>query len=409
MEQQPPPTDAAVPVRRPPPPELLGPGVLIPAYVLLVVVGYALFARGWCTRVGNEPSRPLALMTAVNAATLTGFQQARTPADFTPFGQVVTLVLIVGGTLFSLIGGGLAVVRIARLSYQDRTVATWAAAAVGCAAIVGVALTDPGRPSVAAVYLAVSAFGNCGLYLGQLPVGGDPRTAIVLLPLAILGGLGLPVLMDLGRLRASPHTRRVLAASAVVYLLTVAVLVPMLAWRATVAETRAAVPAAVATASRVAINARSAGFPFEFVGELPAAAAVVLIVVMVVGGGPGGTAGGVKVTTVAAVAGGAWAAVRGRPAGRAFGLAVAVLLGYVGLILAAWSAFLLADPEVRPDRALFLAASALGNVGLSHERVSASHGGMITLAVTMLLGRVLPVVLLWTIADRAADVTDAIG
>ena len=395
---------------RPSPPEVLAAGVLVPAFVLMIVLGYALFAHGVGTIAGNELSRPASLLVAVNAATLTGFQQARNPGEYTTAGQVTTLTLMVGGTLFSLVGGGLAVVRIARLPYRDWTVATVAGACVVAAAAVGaVAGRGPGRSAFDGAFQAVSAFGNCGLFTGRLPAGGDGRTWWLLLPLAVLGSLGVPVLLDLSRGRASAHTRRVLTASAAVYLLSVATLVPTMAVRETVRATLAAVPSATSTASRLAVNARSAGFPFEFVTAVPAAAGVALFVTMAIGGAAGGTAGGVKVSTIAVVAEGTWAAVRGRPLGRAFGVAVGWVVVYGAAVLATATGLLLTDPELRADRVLFLAASGVGNVGLSHDPVSPSPAGMFVLSAAMLLGRVGPVVLLWTVADRMVDVTDPIG
>ena len=399
----------ATPVR-PPPPELLAPGVLVPAFILLIVVGYALFTHGVGTVAGNELSKHQAVMVAVNAATLTGFQQARNPADYTLAGQVLTLALMVAGSLFSLVGGGLAVVRIARLPYRDQTVALAAAAAVVGALLIGViAGAGPGRTRFDGAYQAVSAFGNCGLYTGRLPAGGDGRTLWLLLPLAVAGSLGLPVLLDLGHGRWSSHTRRALTASAGAYLLTVLALVPVMAWKGSIAATGTALPNTFAVASLEAVNARSAGFPFEFVTELPAAAAVVLMVAMAVGGAPGGTAGGVKVTAVAAVAIGVRDALLGRPVRRAFGVAVGWVVVYAGLLVAVTVAVVLAEPELPGDRALFLAVSALGNVGLSHDPVSPSIPGRYVLSIAMLLGRVLPVLVLWTVADRMPDVDEAIG
>ena len=412
------PTDEPTPVsdRPPPPPEWLSPGVLVPAYVLLVVAGYFVFARGWGTHgAGAEMSRPQALMVAINAATLTGFQQARNPADYTPLGQAVTLVLMLGGSLFSLIVGGLAVTRIARLAYRDATVARAAVAWVAGSALVGgAALLARGRPPFAAVYQAVSAFGNGGLFLGVLPRPTELRSTLVLLPLAVLGGLGVPVLLDLARGRASAHTRRVVIGSALVYLVTVGLMVPMLAWHDTSQETwhetASAVSSAVATASWQACNARSAGFGFGYVAELAApAAAVVLLLPMLVGGAPGGTAGGLKVTTPLALFAGVADAVRGRPVPRAFGVAVGWVAVYVTVLLAAWVGLILADPEQRADRLLFLATSALGNVGLSYDSVAVSTPGYFLLAATMLIGRLLPVALLWTIADRLPDVDVPVG
>jgi Trk-type K+ transport system membrane component len=55
---------------------------------------------------------------------------------------------------------------------------------------------------------------------------------------------------------------------------------------------------------------------------------------------------------------------------------------------------------------LFLAVSAASNVGLAHEPVSMAGPGLVILSAAMLLGRVLPIAILWWQAatSREADV-----
>src|SRR5687767_7839026 len=163
---------------------------------------------------GQEMSLRRTVFAAVNATTLTGFQQdvgsSLVAAD------VLRLVLTLGGTLFALTAGGIAVVRVARMSYTNGQVA-WAATVATVAATVGGAafLVDGGRPVIASLLQSASAFGNSGLYAGALPGVTDWRTHLILLPLAFLGALGLPVLMELfdritGARQLSPHSRKVL-------------------------------------------------------------------------------------------------------------------------------------------------------------------------------------------------------
>ena len=85
-----------------------------------------------------------------------------------------------------------------------------------------------------AIFQAVSAFGNSGLYIGRLPGGNSLPTHLLLLPLAVLGGLGLPVLMELAdllrsRTPLSSHSQTTLTWTAGIYLAALTLLV-ILQW-----------------------------------------------------------------------------------------------------------------------------------------------------------------------------------
>ena len=81
-----------------------------------------------------------------------------------------------------------------------------------------------------------------------------------------------------------------------------------------------------------------------------------------------------------------------------------MLLVFVALLV-----LLSTEPGMDADRLLFIATSAAANVGLTHDRVGIVGTGMYALTLTMLLGRILPVMILWW-AIRHADETDvAIG
>ncbi len=58
-------------------------------------------------------------------------------------------------------------------------------------------------------------------------------------------------------------------------------------------------------------------------------------------------------------------------------------------------ALLATNPDQPGDRLLFLAVSAASNVGLAHNPVTIVGSGMFVLSGTMLLGRILPLVILW--------------
>lgn len=389
---------------------LLGPSALVPLYTLLIVGGYFVFHSGAATVSGNEMSRQRALFAAVNAATLTGFQQSTNVNDYTPLGQMLVLGLTLAGILFSFIAGGLAVVRIARMPYSDGRVVAWAFGATMIALILGAcALLGDGRGIFAASFQALGAFGNSGLYLGRLPAQDAARTHVVLLPLAVLGGLGLPVLMELfdrvrGRICLSAHSQSVLIWTAGVYMVATALLI-FLQWPST--ESPAQWRRAIGSASRLAINARSAGFP----GDFPSLRTVqwVLIALMILGAAPAGTAGGLKVTTLAVISGGVRDALRRRAVGRAFGVAMVWAVVYLALFGSSLLVLLTSEPQMPADRLLFLAASALGNVGLAHDPVSLSEPGLYAISVMMLVGRVAPVLMLWWVLDTTPEADVAAG
>jgi Trk-type K+ transport system membrane component len=53
------------------------------------------------------------------------------------------------------------------------------------------------------------------------------------------------------------------------------------------------------------------------------------------------------------------------------------------------------DPQLPADRALFDSLSALTNAGLSTDAITLSPAGTYTLSLTMLVGRLMPLGLLW--------------
>src|SRR5438067_10680301 len=76
------------------------------AYLLMVMVGVVVLRLPGATVRGNEMSFERAVFTAVNAGTLTGFQQAVALDDYAPRGQACVMTLMCGGVLFTLLIGG---------------------------------------------------------------------------------------------------------------------------------------------------------------------------------------------------------------------------------------------------------------------------------------------------------------
>ena len=263
-----------------------------------------------------------------------------------------------------------------------------------------------------ALFEAACAFGNSGLYTGTLPTVFSPTTFLVLLPLAVLGGLGLPVLMELGdRLFGgaplSKNSLVVIGASAIVYLLGFAALAlaqtPIAsgagwpAWRST-----------LASCSVAALNTRTAGFAFQSPAVFSAPGQWILIALMLIGAASAGTAGGVKVTTLWHLCTGARRALAGTAVHRAAGIAVGWTAAYAAVLFGGLLLLVSIEPQIPGDRMLFLAVSAIGNVGLSHDPVAITGPGLLVLSLLMLAGRVGSLGVLWWLAETTAG-TDVLA
>jgi Trk-type K+ transport system membrane component len=383
------------------------------AFNVLAVAGFHLPGVGVA---GQEMSLRRTVFAAVNATTLTGFQQD--VGSSLDSANVLRLVLTLGGTLFTLTAGGMAVVRIGRMNYTDGQVARAAAVATLAATVGGAAvLLNADRGLVASLLQSASAFGNSGLYAGRLPGVLDWRTHAVLVPLMFAGALGIPVLMELfdratGARRMSPHSRTVMVLAAGVYLVGVGLLALFEGTRSNVGfgQSENDWRQTFALASTFSVDARTAGLPFEFADALSRPAQWVLVLLMVVGGAPGGTAGGLKTTTLWRLVASVRDSLAGRRVSRGFGIAASWATLYGALVLTGFLLLLVSEPDLSTDRLLFLAVSAASNVGLSHDPVSITSGGLYTLSALMLAGRLAPLFVLWWMAsDADADDLVAVG
>jgi Trk-type K+ transport system membrane component len=373
------------------------------AYLLLVLIGFIVYRHPSAMIGGNEMSVDRAMFTSINAVTLTGFQQTLAIDEYRWPGKIAALLLTIGGTLTTLIGGGMAVSRIARTCCADRTIIVVAAALQAVVLVFGaVTLTGRGRSVFEAISQAASAFGHSGLLVGALPAVDGGRTHLVLLPLSILGALGIPVLLCIvasirQRKPLHPYVRLVLilwGASYVIGMIALVFLNGEPEWRD-----------AIATASVQSVNSRTTGLPFPIGDARPGH--WILMLLMTVGGVSGAAAGGLKLTTIWRIFGGIRSAMRGEAPGRVFAIAVTWLALYALLVFVTVLCLLATEPGQPGDRLLFLAISAVSNVGLAHNPVSIVKEGMFVLSGAMLLGRLVPLGILWWVVAVTRDEEDA--
>jgi Trk-type K+ transport system membrane component len=389
---------------------------LIVGWIALIGYGAIALRQPGVMVDGEQLAPSRAVFLSMNAATLTGFQQAVGINEFDPDssrGPAIILTLIFTGAMCSMIVGGLAMVRILRLNYSvwqvvvSATLFLFLAAMGGSAVIIG-----HGTTLFDAIFQSAAAFANCGIATGPVGTVLDPSTYL-LAALAVLGGLGLPMLMELydalwGLRKLSPHTRTVVKFSAGIYLAGFALLflfqcpmergVGWAIWRQ-----------AIASSSIEAINARTAGLHVEMIGALPRAAQWILILLMAIGASPGGTGGGVKSTTLVQLWRGMRNALAGRPVTREFGIAAVRVAIYVVIVLTALLTLLMINDEIAADQILFIVVSAASNVGLSHNPIAVVGVSLHVLSAVMFVGRLSPLAILWWMAETTDAAELAVG
>lgn len=397
--------------------------VLLLTYLALIAGG-ALLLHGPNVREGGEPLQAdRALFLSVSAATLTGFQQTVGFNEFksdNALGPAILLILTIAGSLFAMIAGGLAGVRVLRLPFSDLKVIAAALIVELLAVLVGMAaLLTHGVHGMDAVQQAASAFGNSGAVITakdhRFPPFNSGLTQLVLLPLSVFGGLGLPVLMELyfrlaGEIpRLSRHSLTVLGLTAGVYLAATLLLFISARMHSAAASDTSEAPSmtihpnydgswrgSFLAASTTALNTRTAGLPFDILDYFPEPAQWLLVLLMMIGASPAGTGGGLKITTLYLLFIGFRNVLRGQSVGRNFGIAGTWVGVYLLLAAASFVCLCSVKTSLSASEGAFLTISALSNVGLSHDPIAGP--GMYLLAVVMLLGRLAPLGVLWWMA-----------
>ncbi|WP_405216730.1 TrkH family potassium uptake protein [Agrococcus sp. Ld7] len=412
-------------------------------FVALNLVGWALLMLPISKQGPGGANSIEALFTAVSAACVTGLTVVDTALFWTPFGQVVILVLIqLGGLGVMVFASLVGIVVMRRLTLGTRLTTAREAHASGIgelrslitsiaiiAAVVegSVAVVlwlrfwlgrgdDPLHALWLGVFHAVSSYNNAGFALFSDNLMGFVDDPWILLPLAtatIVGGLGFPVIMQV--LKHAPHPRRFSMHTWLVLVGTAALLligtlaIALLEW------SNPASLGAHPTGTRIldaffhSVQTRTAGFNALDIGAFQPETLLVMDVLMFIGGGPAGTAGGIKITTFGVLAAIILAEVRGDPTVTLFGKrlsravhreALTVALLSVGLCFVATLAIMHLT-DVDHDRVLFEVISAFGTVGLS-TGITASVGtpSQLILILLMFIGRVGPITVATTLALR---------
>jgi trk system potassium uptake protein len=435
--------------RRPPSPA----ASLVALFLVLISVGTVLLMLPIASNDGSGTRFFDALFTATSAACVTGLVVVDTATHWSPFGQIVILLLIQAGG-FGIMAGSTLLLLVflgRRTSLRDRilvqeslgglelgtvtdllkriaifTIVVEAAGAVILAIsfVSGPEAGPPGHPLGVwwGVFHSISAFNNAGFDLT-----GDFRSLtpfvddwVVLLTHAVLltlGGLGFAIVGDaFVRRRWSRfafETKIVLLTSAVL-LIAGSLLIGFTEWSNP--QTLGALPAEQRLLNALFESAtlRTAGFTALDTSAFVEATLFVVMALMFIGGASGSTAGGIKVSTFSVLLIAIVSTVRGQPSAVAFGRRIQHAVVYralsVALLALAWvfvvGLGLTLTSNATFVQTLFEAVSAFGTVGASTGITpQLSDPARLITVVAMIVGRLGPLTLVLALAARARPVS----
>lgn len=435
-------------LRRAPPPAI----ALLGLFAVLISAGTILLMLPFATASG-EPTRFIdALFTATSAACVTGLVVVDTANHWSPFGQVVIMLLIqLGG--FGIMAGStlLLFLFLRRTTLRDRvlvqeslgglqlgTVTTLvrriAIFTIACELVGAVVLSIAFMAGPEAgpkwhpqgiwwgVFHSVSAFNNAGFDLtggfqSLIPFRDDWVVLLTHGVLLVLGGLGFAIVGDaVGRRRWSRmalETKLVISAT-IALLIGGAMLIGVIEWSNP--ATLGAMPPEqrVLNAFFESATLRTAGFTALDTGALLESTLFVVMALMFIGGASGSTAGGIKVNTFAVLIIAIISTVKGEPSATAFGRrikhaivyrALAVLILAIGFVFLTGLGLTLTT-DATFVQTLFEAVSAFGTVGASTGITpELSDPARLITSIAMFVGRLGPLTLVLALAARAHPVS----
>jgi trk system potassium uptake protein TrkH len=416
------------------------PQIIVLGFASVIALGAFLLALPIAHAAGGWMSPIDALFTATSAVCVTGLVVVDTGTFFSLFGQMVILVLIQIGGLGIVTVASLFLVGLGRqVAYSQRALITeslnlsttggvirlllgvlkltLAIEATGAIALTLTWYKSMGwaKATYFGVFHAVSAFCNAGFdlfgeyrsltgFVGSVPVN------LVITGLIIAGGLGFPVLLDVGARLRGTHRRLQLHSKVVLF--TTALLIVFAFGAFYLSEYNGVLQGLTLKEKLLgtyfqAITPRTAGFSTLGIGGLKTGTILMFIFLMFVGASSASTGGGIKTTTFASLLLATWSVVRGEDEVR-FGsrsidksvvlksLALVVLA--MALVYTVTTLVSIVEPFAYED-VFFEVTSAFGTVGLSTGITPyLSPFSRVLLILTMYVGRVGPLTLMLAIA-----------
>lgn len=417
--------------------------VIVQAFAAAMGVGTLLLLLPWATTGSSAAEFHDALFTATSAVCVTGLATVDTGTYWSPFGQVVILLLIqMGGLGIMTLATLIAVLLSRRLGLRARLIAqtetkTFTGSDVR-RVVLKVVLFSLGAELIAATVLtarfwlahefafgaslyqgifhAISAFNNAGFSTNSdslMNYSSDPWILMTVAAAVIIGGIGFPVVFELAREWRSPSGWSVLTRITVVTTGALLVSATLIYLIAEAHNPRTLGPMGNAdkllNAFFSGVMPRTAGFNSIDISALQPETTFATDLLMFIGGGSAGTAGGIKVTTFGLLAFVIWAQMRGEPRVRVGRRqvpadnerqAIAVALMSIGIVVVA-GFLLMSITEFDFDAVLFETISAFGTVGLSTGITgSMPDAAQYLITALMFVGRIGPLTFATALAFR---------
>lgn len=405
---------------------------LIPLLFLsAIAVGTGLLSLPVATADGSATPFMIALFTSTSAVAVTGLIVVDTGTFWSPFGQVVILLLFqIGGfgimtaaTLFGLMAGrgfGLrdrmaTQVERSQLQFGDARAVLKLVLKITVAVelIVAVILTarlclfydyDIGEATWHGVFHSVSAFNNAGFSSYSDSVMGFQHDPVMLVPImlaVILTALGFPVMQDLRRhgfkqSQWSLHSKITVTATIILLILGF-ITILIMEWDNAETLGPMAFGSKLLNAMFHSVMPRTAGFNSLDVGAFRDETLLVNYLLMFIGGGSAGTAGGIKITTFVVLLAIVSAEIlRRRDAGlfgRRFGREIErqalTVITLAGALIFASTVFLAMTTDFPLQDIIFETVSAFSTVGLSTGITGdLPPSGQLVIIFLMFIGRV---------------------
>ena len=418
---------------------------VVSAFLALVVVGTVLLILPIAKAGPGGTDLMTAFFTSASAVTVTGLSPVDTAEHWSGFGEAVILLLVQAGGLGISTGTAIiAIVVFRRLGLRARLYTSTESGNVALGevgsivrgvailtfsveAIIAITLSlqwwlgenfAAGKAAWYGTFHSVMAFNNAGFSLFPDSLMSAASTPGILLPVSlavILGGIGVPVLYELtrirGRRRLSLHSRVTLWLTAILLLGGMAALA-VSEW--TNPATFGSMPAgeSMLNAWFASVNPRSAGFNSVDYSAMRPESWLITDILMFIGGGSVSTAGGIRVTTLAVLLlvlraqsrGDRDTTVGGRRLSKDLTQQASIVIVVFATLSILGTLGLLALSDVETDQALFEVISAISTCGLSTGITGElGDGAQTLLAVLMFIGRVGPVTLATALALRQSD------
>lgn len=418
--------------------QLTPPQALILSFVVLSLAGMLLLKLPFAS---NVPTSWLqALFTAVSASTITGLSVVDVGSHYTLFGQSVLLALIQLGGL-GLLTFGVLIIHWSsgRLTLRNRAamrdsfnqsgridMQSLLRVLVGFVVLVELLgtllLATQWVPELGwrrglfhSFFHAVSAFNNAGFALAHDSLGAyisNPLINIVISALFISGGIGFAVIADMRAKKKfvdyALHTKLMLIGTVVINLVAMFALLILEYGNPDTLGALHGFGSKLWASWFQAVAPRSAGFTTMDTARLMPATAFFIMVLMFIGAGSGSTGGGIKLTTFIVLLVATRAFLRQEQHAVLFGRSIepsltfrALAITVIALLCMAGGLFVLMLTENGNFLDLaFEVVSASTTTGLSRGVTpTLSAAGQCMVMVLMLIGRVGPLTLAFTLAN----------